>query len=528
MQKSKSKYFVLFSPLIIIIMLCGVYAFNGIFPFGNKSVAWCDLNQQTIPLMMDLKDILSGNSDLFYSTANGGGMNFWGVFLFFLASPLYLLVVFVEKQDISLFVNFLLILKLALCGLTASLYFSVRFRKLKKTYVVFFGIVYALCNFGLMYYQTLVWLDIMYMFPLLLLSVDRLCINKKPGLYIIVLSSTVIINYYLSLMTVIYLIISVPLYITMKCPKQGRRTVSFMFITSSLACAFITAPVWLCSLIQVGSSARSINNLEIFIFTPLMHSLKDKLCVIGGTAFLFVMLIPLLGSELTKKKNLRCNLIILITLIVPVFLDPVNKIWHGGGYQSFPLRFGYMIVFTLLLIAAEVIQSFPESRKNIPVYSVISFSFAGILLAAVIFVVLKQKSKLLSYVKSLTVSADFFNTIFGIFLFAFSAYMLFLIFHRKKLICSNTFFILVCIVFVTEFIMGSTVFIGFSSSENRIMKQTAAIENLVPKQGYYRVKTEKKYTHVNLIGGAGYNSYSHYTSLTPEDYMFAMKKLGYS
>ena len=113
MQKSKSKYFVLFSPLIIIIMLCGVYAFNGIFPFGNKSVAWCDLNQQTIPLMMDLKDILSGNSDLFYSTANGGGMNFWGVFLFFLASPLYLLVVFVEKQDISLFVNFLLILKLS-------------------------------------------------------------------------------------------------------------------------------------------------------------------------------------------------------------------------------------------------------------------------------------------------------------------------------------------------------------------------------------------------------------------------------
>lgn len=31
-----------------------------------------------------------------------------------------------------------------------------------------------------------------------------------------------------------------------------------------------------------------------------------------------------------------------------------------------------------------------------------------------------------------------------------------------------------------------------------------------------------------MIGGLGYNSISHYTSLTSEQYMYAMKKLGYS
>lgn len=528
MQKSRSKFFVLFSPLIVIILLCGIYALNGIFPFGNKSVAWCDLNQQTIPLLMNLKDILCGNSDLFYSTANGGGMNFWGVFLFFLASPFYLLVAFIEKQDINYFVNFLLILKLALCGFTGSLYLNIRYRRLKKEYVVFFGVVYALCNFGLMYYQTLVWLDTMYMFPLLLLSLDRLCISRKPGLYIIVLSAMVITNYYLSLMTVIYLVISVPLYITIKCPRQNRKAVSLMFILSSIACAMITAPVWLCSLIQVGESARSLNNLEIFMFTPLLYSFKDKLCIIGGTAFLFVTLLPLLGSRLKQKPSLRYNLTVLALLIIPVLTDPVNKIWHGGGYQSFPLRFGYMIVFTLLLISAEVLCSLSDTRKSIPTYTAISFIFAGVLVFASVFVISKQKNKLLSYMSSLNISADFFRIVFGIFLFAFCAYTLFLMLYRKGFISGRIFFVLVCVAFSAEFFMNGSVFIGFPSTENSIIGQTAEIEGLVPENGYYRVKNEKKYTHVNLIGGAGYNSYSHYTSLTPEDYMFAMKKLGYS
>ena len=49
------------------------------------------------------------------------------------------------------------------------------------------------------------------------------------------------------------------------------------------------------------------------------------------------------------------------------------------------------------------------------------------------------------------------------------------------------------------------------------------------KQGvFYRVKLRQKYFDVNLVGALGHPSLSHYTSLTSQDYMFAMKKLGYS
>ena len=41
-------------------------------------------------------------------------------------------------------------------------------------------------------------------------------------------------------------------------------------------------------------------------------------------------------------------------------------------------------------------------------------------------------------------------------------------------------------------------------------------------------KDLKQAFEVNLVGSMGYNSLSHYTSLTSRDYMYMMKQLGYS
>lgn len=528
MQKNKTKYFTLISPVLVIIIMCVFYAFYGIFPFGSKTVAWCDMKQQTIPLLMELKDILDGKSSLFYSAASGGGMNFWGIFLFFLASPFYLTVKFVEKQDIVYLVNILLIAKSALCAFTSTLYFSKSFERLEKKYAVFFGLIYAFCGYGLMYYQTLVWLDIMYLFPLLVMSVDRLCIQKKHAFFIVILCACVAVNYYLSFMIIIYLLISAPLYIALRCPEEDKKTVSLRFILSSVTAALITSPIWLCSLIQVSESARSINNLSKLIYDSPFESLYDKLCLIITDAFIFAALLFVIKSPILKKKRVRYNLILLVFLIIPVFIDPINKMWHGGGYQSFPLRYGYMIIFTILSVVSESFETFPESKKSTPLYGIISFAIMAILSFTAVYVTIDRKETLSSYVTSLWISNGFFKTLFGLFMFAFSVFILFFILLRKKLISSNIFFLLISGVFITEVIVNMSVYLGYASSEDKLFAKTIQLENKIEEEDYYRVKTEKKYIHVNMIGALGLNSYAHYTSLTPETYMFAMKKMGYS
>ena len=74
-------------PAVIVLgFLSAVFISYELFPFGNNTLSWCDMDQQVIPLLMDFKDILEGKSSFFLNLQNAGGMNFWGVFLFFLQS----------------------------------------------------------------------------------------------------------------------------------------------------------------------------------------------------------------------------------------------------------------------------------------------------------------------------------------------------------------------------------------------------------------------------------------------------------
>ena len=86
-MKAVKKYYPLFlPPLLTLAVMLFVFKNYNMYPFGQGSIAWCDMNQQGIPLLMDFKDMLSGKDNLFFSMNNAGGMSFWGVFCFFLSN----------------------------------------------------------------------------------------------------------------------------------------------------------------------------------------------------------------------------------------------------------------------------------------------------------------------------------------------------------------------------------------------------------------------------------------------------------
>ena len=109
-------------------LLLVLYAMKELFPFGEFTVSWCDMNQQVVPLLCEFKDILEGKGSLFLNLQNAGGMNFWGVFLFFISSPFTFLVAFVEKWQMMRFANILVLLKIMLCAGCASVFLTGFFR----------------------------------------------------------------------------------------------------------------------------------------------------------------------------------------------------------------------------------------------------------------------------------------------------------------------------------------------------------------------------------------------------------------
>ena len=51
----KQKYIrALLPPLVMLLIFSIFYTVCGIAPFSTKSIAWCDMEQQVIPLMLDL------------------------------------------------------------------------------------------------------------------------------------------------------------------------------------------------------------------------------------------------------------------------------------------------------------------------------------------------------------------------------------------------------------------------------------------------------------------------------------------
>ena len=62
-MKIIKKFLPFFAFLISIALFAIIFAINKIYPFGNLSVSWCDMDQQTIPLLCEFKDILSGKRD---------------------------------------------------------------------------------------------------------------------------------------------------------------------------------------------------------------------------------------------------------------------------------------------------------------------------------------------------------------------------------------------------------------------------------------------------------------------------------
>ena len=75
-------------------MLLIVFYMVGIYPFGDRSLLIWDLRWQYIQFFSWLKNVLGEGGNLFYSFNAGMGSNMIGLFAYYLASPLNLLVLF--------------------------------------------------------------------------------------------------------------------------------------------------------------------------------------------------------------------------------------------------------------------------------------------------------------------------------------------------------------------------------------------------------------------------------------------------
>ena len=155
-----------------VLMLLVYYCFE-IIPFGNKTVLRMDLYHQYGPLFAELYDRITQLKSMLYSWNTGGGGAFLGNYYNYLSSPVGgLLVLLFGHENVPEAIGSMVLLKNALAAAAMAYY-------LKKTggrndfTVSAFGILYAFCGFFIAYYWNIMWIDAMYLLPLVVLGIER-------------------------------------------------------------------------------------------------------------------------------------------------------------------------------------------------------------------------------------------------------------------------------------------------------------------------------------------------------------------
>ena len=198
----------------------------------------------------------------------------------------------------------------------------------------------------------------------------------------------------------------------------GRRHLGFFFsphtirgeriiqlAAGTLGAALLSTVVWLPALLQYLISARGGNLFQSLgsgaLFSPLDTIGMLLLCTsIVIPAFLFQSLRCARGEMKDSKE--AYTLVLFVLMLIPVVVEPINKIWHTGSYQAFPGRYGYILVLLGLCLAAQILQRpAPAVQSFFCALTAALFFLLGFVIFAAFFLWNRYPKTLTAYTRTL-------------------------------------------------------------------------------------------------------------------------------
>ena len=184
------------------IMLVVYYCYD-LIPFGDTTILRMDLYHQYGPLFAELYERVTNFDSLIYSWTSGGGSAFLGNFFNYLSSPFLIVMLIFGHKNMPEAIAVMVLLKAALASFTFSYFLSKKDKDVSPLTSAF-GVLYACSGYFIAYYWNIMWIDSFYLFPLVMLGIEKLIHERKCKLYTISLALTLITNYYMGYMVCIF------------------------------------------------------------------------------------------------------------------------------------------------------------------------------------------------------------------------------------------------------------------------------------------------------------------------------------
>lgn len=351
--------------LITLAVLVVVLILKGIWPFGAQRIDYYDNMQQVAPLYSHLWDVLHGQASLWFDWYTGLGTNVsMSVSAFSMLSPFNLMLLFIPRNMILESMTFFTVAKMVFMAVAMYAYVHKKYNRLPYAMKAAFSLMYAFCAYVLLYGSCFTcWMDVVAFFPLLMMAYERMMESGKKCFYIGMVALVFVINYYISAMVLIYILMITGLDMLVRCERsKWKEKVWNLGIGTAVGLgisAFVLMPVFL----QLFHSQRGNSGggglLESYIGwvkASFIHegymSAAQRWLMLFGTSFAIAVIITGIRAHWSDKKNRIYNLLLLGVMASLMLAEGTNLMWHFGSYCGYTLRNGFLIPFTLIAMAA--------------------------------------------------------------------------------------------------------------------------------------------------------------------------------
>lgn len=521
---------VLFLSAMVPMMIFGIVFMGPKITQGNFTLLVSDLNGQYVNYFLYFKEAIEKGDSLFYSFSMLLGGDTLSMLGYYMLSPLNFLIYLWPSSKIASAIFIVIMIKIGLAGATSFLFFS-RKRGIRIQSLLF-STTYALSGYVFAYFMHVMWLDALYMLPMVIMGLELLFEKRNKVLYIISLSFSITICYYTGYMIAGFCLIYFIYLQIIEKQKVRRRIDSIMtFAWSSILAAALSAVF----LIPILLSQMGNRQAQEEINYGIMHSVREVISrffsgsyngeqfangapqVYCGITILFLLVISFFS---VRKENTR-KIISAIVLVLPLFLSfmvgKLDIIWHGMAMpNSFTHRYAFVFVFAMIVLVEEF---FSDKTAKVSLAEVIATDVLIVFVAIIV----------------LLTGFAWVNKSLLIFDIGCALVVSFTFWMYKKGLEARSY-IALSILFLVQFLqifVNSKEYIGIHAYDDHSTEgYFAAVKPIVEyiqesDTGFYRM--EKMYSNsTNDAMMLSYNGLSHFSSADKHYIREFMGKLGYN
>ena len=361
-----------FLPVVILIL---IFAYRGIFPFGQESFLRTDMYHQYAPFFSEFRHKLLSGESLLYSWDVGMGVNFAALYAYYLASPFNWLLLLCPSSLIIEFMTYMIVFKSGLAGLSMAWYLK-KHTGSQKFGACYFGVFYALSGYMAAYSWNIMWLDCILLFPVIMLGLEQLVKEGKGLLYGISLGVCILSNYYISIMICIFLVFY---FILLFFTQKGGKLKAFLrFAWYSLLAGSVSMVLLLPEIAVLsasGSAEDSFPKTLEWYFSVIAelgraaavttsYTGNDHWPNLYAGAFTLVLVwLYVLNRRISWKEKVP-RMLMLVFFLVSFADNQLDYIWHGMHFpQALPGRQSFLYIFMLLVMGFATIRKWKGTRR---------------------------------------------------------------------------------------------------------------------------------------------------------------------